>query len=45
MELSPQYVDMAIKRWQDFTGKQATLEGDGRTFAQVAAERGVALEV
>jgi len=45
MELSPQYVDMAIRRWQDFTGQQATLEGDGRTFAQVAAERGVALEV
>lgn len=39
MELSPQYVDVAVKRWQDFTGQEATLDGDGRTFAQIAAER------
>ena len=32
MELAPAYVDVIIKRWQDFTGKHATLEGDGRTF-------------
>lgn len=35
IELSPAYVDVAVKRWQDFTGKQATLEGDGRTFDEV----------
>ena len=40
MELSPQYVDCAIRRWQDFTGQESTLEGDGRTFAQIAEERG-----
>lgn len=35
IELSPAYVDVAVKRWQDFTGKQAILEGDGRTFDEV----------
>lgn len=39
IELSPAYVDVAIKRWQDFTGQSATLEGDGRTFAEIDAER------
>ena len=39
LELSPAYVDVAVKRWQTFTGKQAALEGDGRTFDEIAAER------
>lgn len=39
METQGQYVDVIVRRWQDFTGKQATLEGDGRTFAEVEAER------
>lgn len=39
IELNPAYVDVAIRRWQAFTGKQATLEGDGRTFDELAAER------
>lgn len=39
LELSPAYVDVAVKRWQAFTGQQATLEGDGRTFAEIEAER------
>lgn len=39
IELHPPYVDVAIKRWQAFTGLQATLEGDGRTFDEIAAER------
>jgi DNA modification methylase len=39
IEISPQYVDVALKRWQDFSGKQATLDADGRTFAEVAAHR------
>ena len=39
LELTPKYVDIAVRRWQAFTGKQATLEGDGRTFDEVAAER------
>lgn len=38
MELSPEYVDVAVKRWQEFTGQQATLDGDGRPFAEVEFE-------
>jgi len=32
-------VDVAVKRWQDFTGQRAVLEGDGRTFEEVASGR------
>lgn len=39
IELNPAYVDVAVKRWQDFTGWEATLEGDGRTFAEISKER------
>lgn len=38
MELDPRYCDVIVRRWQAFTGKQATLESDGRTFDEVAAE-------
>lgn len=39
VELDPRYVDVAIRRWQEFTGQKALLEGDGRCFDRVAAER------
>jgi DNA modification methylase len=39
LEIAPQYVDVAVLRWQQATGKQATLDGDGRTFDAIAAER------
>jgi hypothetical protein len=39
MELDPKYVDVIVQRWQTLSGKQATLEGDGRTFEEIAAER------
>ena len=39
VELHPQYVDIAVRRWQTFTGQAATLDGDGRTFAEIEAER------
>ncbi len=39
MELEPRYVDVAIRRWQAFTGKIATLQADGRPFAEIASER------
>ena len=35
MEISPQYVDVAIKRWQDFTGKDAVSERTGETFEMI----------
>lgn len=40
MELDPRYCDVTVRRWQSFTGQAATLEGDGRTFDEVEAERG-----
>lgn len=32
MELDPKYCDVIVKRWQDFTGKQATLESTGEPY-------------
>jgi DNA modification methylase len=42
MEIAPIYCDIAITRWQNFTGQSATLAADGRAFADVATERGLA---
>ena len=39
MELDPKYVDVAIERWQTLSGQKAVLEGDGRTFPQIAGAR------
>lgn len=39
LELAPEFVDVAVLRWQKFTGQLATLDGDGRTFDVIAAER------
>jgi DNA modification methylase len=39
IDLDPRYVDVAVRRWQDFTGHQATLDGDGRTFDEIKATR------
>ena len=39
MELDPAYVDVAVQRWQHFTGQAAILEGTGESFAAVAAAR------
>ena len=35
MELDPKYVDVIVRRWQEFTGKQATHAATGATFAEV----------
>jgi DNA modification methylase len=32
MEISPAYCDVIVKRWQQFTGKTATLESTGKSF-------------
>lgn len=32
IELSPQYVDVAVRRWQQFTGQKAMLEATGEAF-------------
>ena len=37
MELDPKYCDVIVKRWQDFTGKQAILESTGEPFASEVA--------
>lgn len=39
MEISPPFVDVAIRRWEKATGKEARLESTGQTFAEVAADR------
>ena len=37
IELNPAYVDVAVERWQRFTGKAAVLEGSGESFNDLAA--------
>ena len=39
LELDPKYVDVIVQRWQQLAGKKATLDGDGRTFDEIAQER------
>ncbi len=39
IELDPKYVDVAVLRWQTLASKKATLDGDGRTFEEIAEER------
>lgn len=39
MELDERYVDVIVRRWQEFTGLEAKLEADDRAFAEVEAER------
>jgi DNA modification methylase len=40
IEIDPLYVDVAVRRWQAFTGQDAILEATGQTFDEVAASRG-----
>ncbi len=39
IEIEPAYADVSVKRWQALSGEQAVLDGDGRTFEEVAAQR------
>jgi DNA modification methylase len=38
IELDPKYVDVIVRRWQDWTGKQATREADGVAFDALTQE-------
>jgi DNA modification methylase len=39
MEIDPRYVDVAVRRWQQHTGQTAHLDGDGRSFQEIASIR------
>ena len=39
IELSPAYVDLATKRWQDYTGQKAALEATGELFDELAVTK------
>ena len=41
IELDPAYVDVAIRRWEEMTGKEAVHAASGMTFAQMASERAI----
>ena len=38
IEIDPLFVDVAIQRWEAFTGEKATRLGDSRSFSEVAAQ-------
>jgi len=44
MEIDPKYADCIVTRYQEYTGNKATLEADGRTFDEIAIERGAAAQ-
>ena len=39
IELEPRYCDVIVKRWQEFAGREAVLDGYDRTFVEIASER------
>ena len=39
LELDPKYVDVIVQRWEQLSGKKATLEADGSSFEEVSQER------
>jgi len=39
VELDPKYVDVIILRWQEFSGGMAILDGKGRSYNDIVAER------
>ncbi|HVL73948.1 MAG TPA: DNA methyltransferase [Beijerinckiaceae bacterium] len=40
IEFDPRYVDVAVRRWQDHTGRRATLAATGESFEEVEETRG-----
>jgi len=39
IELDAKYADVTVQRWQTLNGGSARLEGNGKTFAEIAMER------
>jgi DNA modification methylase len=39
MEIDPKYGDCIVRRFQEYAGKSAVLDGDGRSFDEIAEER------
>ena len=39
IEIDPRYVDVAVRRWQAYTRRDAVLQGSGQTFEEIAAAR------
>jgi DNA modification methylase len=39
LEIDDRYCDVIVCRWQQLTGRVATLDGDGRSFDEIKAER------
>jgi DNA modification methylase len=44
LEFDPKYVDVIIGRWEQISGQQATLDGEGATFQEVQQQRRAAAE-
>jgi DNA modification methylase len=40
LEIDPHYVDVAVRRWQTYTGKAALLAETGETFEAIEERRG-----
>ena len=39
MEIDPKYVDCTVRRWQEYTGEAAVLDGEERSFEEVSRLR------
>ena len=39
IELDPRYVDVIVKRWEEFTGGKAVLEGDNGVLREAIADQ------
>ena len=39
VEMDPKYVDVIVKRWREFTGKDVVLDGNEKIFSELVAER------
>jgi DNA modification methylase len=39
VELEPRFVDVIVQRWESYTGRQAKLRSDGRSFAEIMRSR------